>query len=172
MAAGYTQVSMRFFRAAQAPTADGPVYCCQDDGMVGLGCGARSYTRTHHYSNEYAVGARGVRAILADYITQPDAAFAVADYGVTIDDEDQRRRYVLKSLLRADGLSLADYRTRFGGDVFDDLAELTDLIEHGLATLTDGLLQPTSAGLERSDTIGSWLVSARVRDLMAEYEPR
>ena len=38
------QVSMRLFRRADAATPDGPVYCCQDDGMVGLGCGARSYT--------------------------------------------------------------------------------------------------------------------------------
>ena len=38
-----------------------PVYCCQNDGMIGLGCGARSYTRALHYSCDYAVGARGVR---------------------------------------------------------------------------------------------------------------
>ncbi len=66
--AGYTQVSMRMFRASHAPAQDGPVYCCQEDGMVGLGCGARSYTRGLHYSSEYAVGASGVRAILRDYV--------------------------------------------------------------------------------------------------------
>ncbi|MFN7145928.1 MAG: STM4012 family radical SAM protein, partial [Myxococcota bacterium] len=45
LAAGWTQVSMRMFRAPGAPDTGGPVYRCQDDGMVGLGAGARSYTR-------------------------------------------------------------------------------------------------------------------------------
>src|SRR5262249_18401222 len=40
LAEGYTQVSMRMFRARHAPDEEGPVYCCQEDGMVGLGCGA------------------------------------------------------------------------------------------------------------------------------------
>jgi oxygen-independent coproporphyrinogen-3 oxidase len=47
-------------------------YCCQEDGMLGLGCGARSYTRGLHYASEYAVGARGVRGILADYVARPE----------------------------------------------------------------------------------------------------
>jgi oxygen-independent coproporphyrinogen III oxidase len=45
LAEGYRQTSMRMFRAAHCPDEGGPVYCCQEDGMVGLGCGARSYTR-------------------------------------------------------------------------------------------------------------------------------
>ena len=60
MAAGYRQLSMRQFRRADVagPEAD---YCCQDDGMVGLGCGARSYTPALHYSFDYAVSVGGVR---------------------------------------------------------------------------------------------------------------
>src|SRR5690606_12117671 len=42
LAEGYEQVSMRLFRARHAPNADAPDYSCQNDGMVGLGCGARS----------------------------------------------------------------------------------------------------------------------------------
>jgi oxygen-independent coproporphyrinogen-3 oxidase len=42
------QISMRLFRAAHAPNQNGPIYCCQEDGMVGLGCCARSYTRALH----------------------------------------------------------------------------------------------------------------------------
>ncbi|MBD4029592.1 coproporphyrinogen III oxidase family protein, partial [Xanthomonas citri pv. citri] len=55
LAAGYTQVSMRMFRAPHARDGDAPVYCCQSDGMVGIGCGARSYTAGLHYSSEYGV---------------------------------------------------------------------------------------------------------------------
>src|SRR5690606_29815681 len=46
----YRQVSMRMFRANNTPE-NNTVYRCQEDGMLGLGCGARSYTREYHYSS-------------------------------------------------------------------------------------------------------------------------
>src|SRR5262249_35199985 len=88
---GYEQVSMRMSRRAGAADDEGRVYCCQEDGMVGLGCGARSYTRALHYSRAYAVGAEGVRAILADYVQRPAESFVVAEYGVRLGPEEQRR---------------------------------------------------------------------------------
>jgi oxygen-independent coproporphyrinogen-3 oxidase len=171
-AEGYEQVSMRMFRARHAPAEDGPVYCCQEDGMVGLGCGARSYTRAVHYSREYAVGAQGIRAILADYLGRPCEAFTVADYGFRLGPEDQRRRYVLQSLLQRNGLSRAAYRRRFGTDALDDLPELAELEQLGLAQGSAAGLCLTDAGLERSDTIGPWLYSARARQLMEGYQHR
>lgn len=38
--------------------------------MVGLGCGARSYTRGLHYSLDYAVGPKGIKGIIADYLAR------------------------------------------------------------------------------------------------------
>ena len=95
LAEGYEQVSMRMFRrriAAAGGTEEGPVYCCQEDGMVGLGCGARSYTRALHYSTDYAVAASAVREVIADYAARDEATFAFADYGCELDDAEQRRR--------------------------------------------------------------------------------
>jgi oxygen-independent coproporphyrinogen-3 oxidase len=171
-AEGYEQISMRMFRARHAPAEEGPVYCCQEDGMVGLGCGARSYTRSVHYSREYAVGAPGIRAILADYIGRPTEGFAVADYGFRLSPEDQRRRFVLQSLLQKDGLSRAAYRGRFGTDALDDLPDLGELEPLGLARNTQDRVCLTDAGLERSDTLGPWLYSAHVRQLMEGYQHR
>jgi oxygen-independent coproporphyrinogen-3 oxidase len=169
---GYEQISMRLFVARHAPAVAGPVYCCQEDGMVGLGCGARSYTRALHYSREYAVGAQGVRAILADYLSRPEDAAAFADYGFRLGPDDQRRRFVLQSLLQRNGLDWASYRSRFGTDALDDLPELAELAPRGLAQSTAAGLRLTDAGLERSDTIGPWLYSARVRGLMEDYSCR
>ncbi len=166
---GYTQVSMRMFRAAHAPAETGPVYCVQDDGMLGLGCGARSYTRTHHYSNEYAVGPGTIRSILHAYAETPGEAFAFAHHGYVLNGEEQRRRYVLKSLLEAGGLSLPAYQQRFGSSVLGDLPTLHELFEFGLATVENGMMQLTPDGLERSDTIGPWLYSLTVQQLMEEY---
>jgi oxygen-independent coproporphyrinogen-3 oxidase len=168
--AGYSQVSMRMFRATHAPAQDGPVYCVQEDGMVGIGCGARSYTSEYHYSSEYAVSARGVKAILRDYIAQPAESFDTVPYGFKLNGEEQRRRYVIKSILEADGLSFAAYQQRFGTSVIDDLPQLETLVTAKLAVVNNGLLTLTESGIERSDTIGPWLYSLAVRDLMEAYE--
>jgi oxygen-independent coproporphyrinogen-3 oxidase len=144
---GYTQVSMRMFRAKHAPDAGGPVYRCQEDGMVGLGCGARSYTGGVHYSSEYAVGSREVRSIIASYSERTEASFGEVGYGFRLDLAEKRRRYMLLSLL-ADGV---------------------DLAAHGLGRRVDGAFQLTEAGVERSDLIGPWLHSERVREMMQEY---
>jgi oxygen-independent coproporphyrinogen-3 oxidase len=169
LAAGYRQDSMRQFRLPSARD-DGPDYSCQDDGMIGLGCGARSYTRELHYSFDYAVGIGQVRAVLDDYIARPPADFAYAEVGFRLDDAEQRRRWLIKSLLRADGIDAPAYRKRFGAEPTADFPQLVALAEAGL-TEPDGL-RLTPAGLERSDAIGPWLTSAEVRHAMAGYRAR
>jgi oxygen-independent coproporphyrinogen-3 oxidase len=172
LAAGYEQASMRMFRAAKAPTRAEPVYCCQEDGMVGLGCGARSYTRGLHYSNEYAVGANGVREIIERYSAASAADFGVAFYGFELSEDEQRRRFVIKSLLRTEGLCLGAYRERFGSDAFADFSELQDLLDHGLAIGAEERLLLSERGLELSDAIGPWLYSTIVHELSGAYELR
>ncbi|WBB76060.1 STM4012 family radical SAM protein [Micromonospora sp. WMMD1128] len=169
-AAGYRQESMRQFRRADAPTPDGPGYCCQDDGMVGLGCGARSYTTALHYSFDYAVSVTQVRAVLDDYLARPAADFAHAEFGFRLDGAEQRRRWLLTSLLRAEGVDAAAYRARFGRPPSEDFPQLGRLVERGWAT--DGGLRLTAAGLARSDAVGPWLTSAEVRHAMTGYALR
>jgi len=165
-AEGYEQVSMRMFRARHSPIEDGPVYCCQRDGMIGLGCGARSYTSRLHYSDEYAVRSEGVRAILEAYVARPTEAFAFAVHGMRIDDEEQRRRHVLMSLLQCTGLSPEEYDHRFGSDPFEDLPQLRELEPAGLAHQLERRLVLTEEGLERSDAIGPFFYSEAVRQRM------
>jgi len=166
--AGYRQVSLRMFR--RGPSATGPVYCCQDDGMVGLGCGARSYTRGLHYSTEWAVGARGVREIIDTWVKRTADDFAVADYGFILDEGEQRRRWLILSLLSDDGLDLEAYRAKFGTPVDAHFPELADLSPRGFAEQRGDVLLLTNAGLARADAIGPWLYSSDVRTRMAEYE--
>ncbi|GAB7038576.1 MULTISPECIES: STM4012 family radical SAM protein [Catenuloplanes] len=168
--AGYVQLSMRQFRRADVPADDGPDYCCQDDGMVGLGCGARSYTTSLHYSFDYAVTVGEVRAVLDDYLSRPDDDFRFAEFGYRLDASEQRRRWLLKSLLRAEGVPAADYRARFGTAHTDDFPQLAALVERGwLEPSRDRL---TAAGLARSDAIGPWLVSGEVRAAMDGFALR
>ncbi|GAA1593840.1 STM4012 family radical SAM protein [Actinoplanes couchii] len=169
-AAGYVRHSMRQFRRADAPQPDGPDYCCQDDGMVGLGCGARSYTTSLHYSFDYAVAVSEVRAVIDDYLSRPADDFRFAEIGFHLDAVEQRRRWLLKSLLRADGVDAAAYRQRFGTTHDDDFPQLAELESRGWLDASRTTL--TSAGLAQSDTIGPWLVSGTVRAAMTAYVAR
>lgn len=172
LAAGYEQVSMRMFRL---PGSSGATeYRCQSDGMVGLGCGARSYTSDLHYSYEYAVGAGRVRAIIDDYVRLAPEEFAVANVGFRLEDGERRRRHLIQSLLQAEGLDTAAYRERFGAEAAADFGgELERLAARGwLETARAGetRLRLTPEGLAHSDAIGPALFSGRVRELMAGYE--
>lgn len=179
-AAGYRQESMRQFRRVDAPldragAADGagaeaPSYRCQADGMVGLGCGARSYTRALHYSFDYAVAVPQVRAILADYLARPADDFRRAEVGIVLDDAERRRRWLLQSLLRAEGVDAVTYQEQFGRSPAEDFPQLIELVDRGWAA--DSGLRLTPAGLARSDAIGPWLVSASIHEAMSGYVPR
>ena len=138
--------------------------------MIGLGPGARSYTGGLHYSSEYAVGQKGVRQIIASFNDQPDQAFAVADYGVELNLNEQRRRYLIKSLLHFTGLDRSAYKLRFASPVFEDFPQLAELLELDLAVVTEELIQLTPTGLSWSDVIGPWLYSDNVNSRMEEFE--
>ena len=172
-ASGYTQVSMRMFRAPHAPATDaGPAYCCQDDGMVGIGCGARSYTRGLHYASEYGVSRRGVVDILDHYLSLSREDFARVDHGIVLDGDEQRRRHAIQSLLVKPGLSLSAWHARFGSGLFDDLPQLHELEPAGLARLDGDLLALSDEGFARADTLGPWLISPAVAARMADYSLR
>jgi oxygen-independent coproporphyrinogen-3 oxidase len=168
-AEGYTQVSMRMFRAPHAVATPRPVYCCQADGMVGLGCGARSYTRSLHYSNEYAINTKTIRSIIDQYITTDDATFDVANYGFALNLDEQKRRFILLSFLSEEGLDSLAYCDRFHTNALSDFPQLQQLIDWNLAQLSANILHLTELGLERSDAIGPWLFSPTVHQLMQTY---
>lgn len=169
---GYVQSSTRLFRRADAPVPAGPEYTCQEDGMIGLGCGARSYTTSVHYSDDWAVSAPEVKSILNGWVDRTAEDFSQAAYGVELDDYEQRTRYVLKSVLQVGGLSKAAYRARFGGEAASDWPELAALVTHGLLTEDEAGWTPTPFGLERGDQFGPWLYSAPVRTAMRGFQIR
>jgi oxygen-independent coproporphyrinogen III oxidase len=188
LASGYEQVSMRMFRSRNAPNLDAPVYCCQADGMVGLGCGARSYTSSLHYSSEYAVGMNGIQEIIANYSKRENEQFNWVDYGYKLNLDDRQRRFLIQSLLQSEGLSLSDYHQNFHTNALTDFPQLHDLLTLELATWRGGdseqsniecqskIQNPkskiilTPAGVEVSDTLGVWLYSPQVNALMEEYQ--
>lgn len=168
--AGYHQMSMRAFRREHATGSS--EFSCQEDGVIGLGAGARSYTATHHYATDYAVSRKGVLGILDDYAARSTDMFRSAHHGIAIDDQERARRYVLKSILRADGLDMPRFRILFDA-VADDLFPILDQLRTmGLLAAEGDQWRPTAAGLEHSDAIPPLFYSAAVRARMAEAPPR
>ncbi|HEV2637018.1 MAG TPA: STM4012 family radical SAM protein [Actinocrinis sp.] len=171
---GYEQTSMRMFRRADGPTVTGGEdYTCQSDGTIGLGCGARSYTGTLHYSFDYAVSAHEVRAIIDEYAATRD--FTRAQVGFALGLDEQRRRHVVQSLLQADGLGADAYRARFGASPAADFpAEFEALHQRGFLTpaTEDSPARLTDEGLAWSDAIGPLFFSAAVRGLMRDCEAK
>lgn len=168
--AGYQQISMRMFRLPSKINGDVPIYRCQEDGMVGIGVGARSYTQSLHYCTEYAVGRRSVLGILEDYVARDSDSFSYADFGIELDANEQMRRYFSLSLLSYEGFSTIHFSERFGCD-FPFSREVKTLENEGwVSRATDQRLRLTPEGMALSDTIGPWLFSKNVRNLVAEYE--
>ncbi|MEV7277518.1 STM4012 family radical SAM protein [Streptomyces sp. NPDC093111] len=173
LARGYRQVSMRMFRRADAPALGPDDHACQTDGMIGLGCGARSYTSRLHYSFDYAVGTREIRSIIDAYTDTAD--FSRAEVGRPTDPDEARRRHLLQSLLQAEGMETGDYTARFGASPFADFpAELARFEELGWldGDAPGGLLRLSPEGLAHSDGLGPELFSPAVRAAMAAYEAK
>ncbi|WP_448331021.1 STM4012 family radical SAM protein [Streptomyces sp. DSM 41534] len=173
LAHGYEQVSMRMFRAQGAPSTGGGDHACQTDGMVGLGCGARSYTSALHYSFDYAVDMREIRGIVDDYVSRPAADFARAEHGRPMTGDEARRRHLLQSVLQAEGMELAGYRARFGTDPAEDFpVELARFAARGWLDpdAAPGRLRLSPEGLAYSDALGPELFSSAVRAAMATYD--
>ncbi|MDQ0939394.1 STM4012 family radical SAM protein [Streptomyces sp. V1I1] len=168
---GYEQVSMRMFRRTDAPPQGADDYACQTDGMIGLGCGARSYTSTLHYSFDYAVDMREIRGIIDTYTATED--FSRAEVGREVDEGEARRRHLLQSLLQAEGMEVAGYRERFGRHPVEDFRfELDRFAALGWLDENAGpdRLRLTAEGLAYSDAVGPELFSPAVRADMAAYE--
>ena len=166
--AGYQQISMRLFRRPEAQLVSD--YCCQEDGMVGLGPGARSYTQSLHYSSEYAVKQKGVKNIIAEFNESSDESFQLATYGVRLEEGEQKRRYLIKSLLNAEGLNRADYSARFHGPVETDFPQLAELSDLGMVQQNPEYIRLNADGLSWSDVIGPWLYSDTVVERMNAFE--
>jgi len=170
--AGYEQISMRLFRLKTARSSKASTsYSCQEDGMIGLGAGARSYTKQLHYSSEYAVARGNIRHIINEYIAKNSTDFEFVDYGIELPVEEQKRRFVIKSILHASALDTERYESLYGNPLLSDFPQLNLLLQHQLASI-DGnrRMRLTPQGTDYSDAIGPWLYSSYIKELIQTFE--
>ncbi|WP_028581443.1 STM4012 family radical SAM protein [Desulfogranum japonicum] len=170
LAHGYVQDSMRMFRKAEKGNNNTSTdYCCQEDGMIGLGTGARSYTRSVHYATPYAVEPKEVKRLIESYTNLPDAAFNQAEHGIILSLEEQKRRYLIKSILKCRGLKKQVYSDYFGSDCESDFPEISILSELGMLCSSDSHIRLREKGIMYSDVIGPFFISPAIRKRMETF---
>lgn len=167
---GWKQSSLRRF-LAPGYSDEGPQYRCQDDGMIGLGCGARSYTKRIHYSDDFAVSNKNIARIIDRWSMNSEEYFSFAHNGIQLEDDDIRRRWLILSLLEA-GVDTQKYSRLFFRDCRNDFPELSNLCQNDLANEKNDIISLTPKGYNYSDSIGPRLFSNRVKNLMKEWQPQ
>jgi oxygen-independent coproporphyrinogen-3 oxidase len=172
LSAGFRQLTMRQFRRDD-PDAQDTEYRCQRDGMVGLGAGARSYTHSLHYSTPWRMRAHNIRAVVEHYVRDQHASRHAVSHGFELDEDEQRRRHVILSLLY-DGLDLSLFRRVFGSDARACFEPQWQALRQEGLTLEEGeKLVLSERGVRHADVVGQLFFSGRVERLMAafEYDP-
>ena len=131
--AGYEQVSMRMFRrAGRARPPDGRTTAARTTAWSAWAAAPARTPPALHYSFDYAVSVRrGARRSSTTTCAGRPADFGLAEFGFALDGAEQRRRWLVKSLLRAEGCDRPAYRARFGTDPADDFPQLAELAERG-----------------------------------------
>jgi oxygen-independent coproporphyrinogen-3 oxidase len=171
-AAGFRQVTMRQFRRiGRVPGQESEdEYTCQSDGTVGLGAGARSYTRRLHYSTPWKMVARNIRRVVGDYCADLESGQFQVRHGFELDDDEQQRRFTILSLLY-DGLRWRDFSATFQQDARTRFAaEWEALSCEDCVTLDATAVRLTARGLRHADIVGQLFFSSRVRHLVNSFE--
>lgn len=166
--AGYEQMSMRCFRKKNSPaTTITNQYNSLTDGMIGIGAGARSYTKELHYSTDYAVDRKVIKNIIANYSDTDD--FNTISYGIRLSNWEQKTRFVIKSITDGGKLSPELYQHRFGTDVFQEFEILQVLLDEKWLMKEQENYTLSLKGMCYEDVIGPALYSDNIKSLMKNY---
>lgn len=168
--AGYVRKSMRRFvrgeyLAAGELLENGSL--CGFDNTISLGCGGRSYIGNLHYCTPYAVGQEACRKQLADYMEQQD--FLNIYHGYLLNQDEMKRRYVIKHLLYDKGICRRDYQEHFDRDVEEDFPILIDWQKEQLVEQGDEWFSLTEEGMDLSDYLGAQFISGKVAKKMIAW---
>jgi len=172
LASGYTQISMRRF-VNESPSAVGcgfPNESCGFETMLAIGCGGRSYLGNLHFCQPYAVSHGKCQKIIADYINTQDKTKLT--HGYLLNQEELKRRFVIKNLLHVNGISVAAYSAAFKTELRNDFPILYEWVDNDYTEAVSDRIQLTPLGLSLSDYIGPMLISEEVRQRMENSAER
>lgn len=164
---GYVQTSMRNFINKNMEKELYPDYSCQENEMLGIGCGARSYIENIHYSRKYAVEDKNINKIIDSYLKENN--FETAEYGYILSLEEEKIKYILKSILKVTGLDIKEYTNKFNTDPVVEFPELQKLTDEEFLILKNKRIFPSDKGLKYSDYIGTLFISEEINKKINEF---
>ncbi len=161
---GYNQLSMRSFSKKQYGNPD-----CGFENTLSLGCGGRSYFDSLHFCERYVSGKENSEDLYRNYVNKQDFLSNISFF--LLDLDEQKRKYTIKNLLYATGLSKGNYRKHFGSDVYEDFGFLRGLLEQkSYLYETSERIFLTKLGYVYSDKIGPMFMSQDVAKKMEKPE--
>lgn len=172
---GFRQDSMRRFVRSPSGLEKEETRSFSECGFgtsLALGCGGRSYLGNLHFCTPYAITGKDCRSQLEQFMNTKD--FSPITHGILLSEEEQKRRYVIRSLLIRPGLNLGRYQEIFGTSAMVDFVLLGDWTNQGYAQIVlskdTAYLTLTETGLGLSDWLGAQLISPQVLEKMKEWE--
>lgn len=159
---GYAQISMRRF--VRMDTRDlsfsREEKDCGFERTLSLGCGGRSYLDDLHLCEPFVADAGKRRRLLLEFMEKEDFLSAIS--GFMLNQDEHKRRYMIKNLLHVSGVKKNRYKDIFGKMPEQDFPFLHKLAKQGKMEITANQLRLTETGLEQSDTIGPLFISDAV----------
>lgn len=163
---GYRQDSMRRFVKTEEGNRE--FSRCGFGSVLSFGCGGRSYIGNLHFCTPYAVGQAECLKQLEDYLHTSD--YRQITHGFLLNEEEEKRRYVIRHLLIRPGICEKDYQRQFNRKVLFDFPILSQWIDQKLIQEEKDMLCLTEEGLALSDYLGPQLISENVMARMKEWE--
>ena len=164
---GYVQYSMRrFVHKDYMPMT--PALECGFGNTLSIGCGGRSYLGNLHFCTPYYVRQKDCNMQLERYLATKD--YRQITHGFFLDQEEEKRRYVIKNILFISGLNKESYQKKFGEPVEKEFGILHTWKEKGYLQEEENTYTLTKEGMALSDYLGPQLISAKVKGRMEEWE--
>ena len=164
---GYYPCSMRRFVRKDTIKETAKHSLCGFGNTISIGCGGRSYIGNLHFCTPYAVKQEQCMKIVKAYMEKED--YLQVNYGFLLNEEEQKRRYVIKHILFDQGILKEDYQQHFGTEVEKDFPLLKNWEENGYAIHTPTCITLTEKGFSLSDYLGPQLISTTVLERMKEW---
>lgn len=181
---GFRQDSMRRFVRSDEERGFSE---CGFGTSLALGCGGRSYLGGLHFCSPYAITQKECLTGIEAYERCED--YTEITHGILLNEEEVKRRFVIRHLLIRPGLPLERYQMHFGSDAMEDFPVLKSWEKEGyvrksfeklpMERLKGGrmdkengemYLSLTEEGLALSDYLGPQLTSPEVQRAMEEWE--
>lgn len=140
---------------------------CGFHNTISIGCGGRSYIDKLHFCTPYGVEYAYCKKLLEQYIHTEN--YRKITHGYILNEEEQKRRYVIKHILVRPGINLKEYEDLYGKKLVEDFQMLVQWEEQGFALEKDGYFSLTKQGLGMSDYLGPMLISQQIKEKMQRF---